>query len=48
MSSSALADAAVNDRLAAYREERSDHFGDPEFATWFEREYVPIAGGWQY
>lgn len=21
---------------------------DPDFAAWLEKEYVPIAGGWQY
>ena len=21
---------------------------DPEFATWLEKEYVPLAGGWMY
>lgn len=22
--------------------------GNPDFREWLEKEYVPIAGGWQY
>ena len=33
---------------ATYRRLRTRIFRDPEFGEWFENDYVPIAGGWQY
>jgi len=35
----------VNDYKLAHQELLAD---DPDFREWLEKEYVPIAGGWQY
>jgi hypothetical protein len=35
--------------LAAYRAANADCLRNaPDFAAWLEKDYVPIAGGWQY
>jgi len=35
--------------LDSYRESEQELVhGDPDFARWFEEEYVPVAGGWMY
>ena len=39
----------LSDVLADYRTEHADRFAaDPAFAAWFEQEYRPVAGAWQY
>ncbi len=35
--------------LAEYKRENAAALeADPAFAAWLDREFVPIAGGWQY
>ena len=35
--------------MAAYRSKHRELLeAEPDFADWLAKEYVPIAGGWQY
>ena len=39
----------VGNWLAAYKEANEERLlREPGFAAWLDKEYVPIAGGWQY
>ena len=44
-----ITQARFRDWLANYRRRNADLLRDDRtFAAWFEDQYTPIAGGWQY
>jgi len=49
MTTKMLASDGARDWLTSYKAANAERLdGNPEFAAWLEKEYVPIAGGWQY
>jgi hypothetical protein len=44
-----ISEMSLDRWLASYKDTyRNLLINDPEFARWLDKEYVPIAGGWQY